>query len=300
MKKSDMLLLNSLDRLPTDVIKGYWTILKPRLSFLVVISTVLSFLYASDGTHTINHLLLLGFFGFLITGAANAFNQIIEVELDAKMDRTKARPLPTHIVSLREASVYAFFLVGVGLTGIFYMFNGLAAFLSLISFLLYVLVYTPLKQITPLSVLVGAFPGAIPILVGCVAASGNFLPEYLILFGIQFFWQFPHFWAIAWVLDDDYQKAGFYMLPFGRGKDTTAAYYIFIYTVAMVLVSMFPSFLHLVGPWYSAIASISGLFFLFLTLVHMKQLNNQSARRVMFYSFIYLPVVQLLLAFDKI
>jgi protoheme IX farnesyltransferase len=295
-----MFLADSPKQLDKEMIKAYWVILKPRLSFLVVISTILSYLYASEGNHSFLILLELGLFGFFITGSANTFNQIIEMELDSKMDRTKSRPLPTQTLSPKEAYIYGAILLFIGLLGLFLIFNVLATLLSFISFLLYVLVYTPLKRITPLSVLVGAFPGAIPILVGCVAASGNFYPDYLILFGIQFFWQFPHFWAIAWVLDDDYQKAGFFMLPFGRGKDSTAAYYIFIYTVAMVLVSLFPSFLQLVGVWYTSTATILGLFFLVLTVLHMRKLTNLSARRVMFFSFFYLPIVQLLLAFDKI
>lgn len=295
-----MLVLEKADRSLVVMVRSYWVILKPRLSFLVVISTILSFLYASDGGHSIWDWALLGLLGFLITGSANIYNQVIEMELDAKMDRTKSRPLPTQNLFPKEAIIYGALLLGIGIGGLLWKFNVLAAALSLVSFLLYVLVYTPLKRVTPLSVLVGAFPGAIPILVGCIAASGQFYPDYLILFGIQFFWQFPHFWAIAWVLDDDYQKAGFYMLPFGRGKDTTAAYYIFIYTVAMVLVSLFPSFLQLVGHWYTGVAISLGVVFLFLTLMHMKKLNNDSAKRVMFFSFLYLPVVQLLLAFDKI
>lgn len=295
-----MVVLESEERFILSMIRSYWLILKPRLSFLVVVSTLLSFLYATEGQHHFFDLLFLGFFGFLITGAANTFNQVIEVELDAKMDRTKMRPLPSQQLFAKEAIVYGGGLLLIGVLGLYWKFNLLAATLSFISFILYVLVYTPLKRISPLSVLVGAFPGAIPILVGCVSASGQFFPDYLILFGIQFFWQFPHFWAIAWVLDDDYQKAGFYMLPFGRGKDTTAAYYIFIYTVAMVLVSLFPSFLQLVGTWYTFTAIVLGLIFLILTLTHMRKLTNDSARRVMFFSFIYLPLVQLLLAFDKI
>lgn len=295
-----MLLLESEERFVMGMMRSYWLILKPRLSILVVVSTLLSFLYASESEPHIADLLFLGFFGFLITGAANTFNQVIEVELDAKMDRTKMRPLPSQQLFSKEAIIYGGVLLMIGLMGLYWKFNFLASILSFVSFVLYVLVYTPLKRMTPLSVLVGAFPGAIPILVGCVSASGQFFPDYLILFGIQFFWQFPHFWAIAWVLDDDYQKAGFYMLPFGRGKDTTAAYYIFIYTVAMVLVSLFPSFLQLVGSWYTLTAIILGMVFLMLTLLHMRKLNNESARRVMFFSFIYLPIVQLLLAFDKI
>lgn len=279
---------------------GYWTLLKPRLSLLVVLSTLLSYIYAMDEPVRISHMLLLGLFGFLITGAANIFNQVIEIELDAKMNRTRERPLPSQSMQARDASVYGIILVLTGVAGIGWCFNVNAAILSIVSFALYVFIYTPLKARTPLSVLVGAFPGALPILVGCVAASNAFYPDYFILFGIQFFWQFPHFWSIAWVLDEDYQKAGFRLLPFGRGKDSTAAYYIFLYTVAMLLVSLFPKFLHLVGNLYLWTAVVLGVGFLYVTIAHMRTLTDASARKVMFYSFFYLPLVQLLLAIDKI
>ena len=294
----------TLDRanIPTFAfMSAYWTLLKPRLSLLVVLSTLLSYMYAAELAEVrISMLLWLGLFGFIITGAANIFNQVIEVELDAKMNRTRLRPLPSQTLQGWEASLFGGILALVGIVGIGYYFNLSAALLSFVSFALYVFIYTPLKAKTPLSVLVGAFPGALPILVGCVAASNEFKPDYFILFGIQFFWQFPHFWSIAWVLDEDYQKAGFRLLPFGRGKDSTAAYYIFIYTVAMLLVSLFPAFLQLVGLWYLGTAVVLGLGFLYVTILHMRTLSDVSARKVMFYSFFYLPIVQLLLAIDKI
>ncbi len=279
---------------------AYWTLLKPRLSMLVVISTLLSYMYAVEEQAAAPDLVWLGVLGFLITGAANASNQVIEKELDAKMDRTKGRPLPAELLFPRQSAIFGSFLLFAGLLGLTLLFNPLAAGLSFISFVLYVFVYTPLKSRTPLAVLVGAFPGALPVLVGCVAASGQIFPDYLLLFAIQFFWQFPHFWAIAWVLDEDYQKAGFRLLPFGRGKDAYAAYYIFIYTVALVLVSLFPVFLQLTGLWYFAFAAALGFGFLLVTLLHLRKLSNRSAKWVMFFSFIYLPVVQLLLAIDKI
>jgi protoheme IX farnesyltransferase len=295
-----MLLANSGTAPYFSPMSAYWTLLKPRLSMLVVISTLLSFVYAIDEQVKYSDLFWLGVFGFFITGAANAFNQVIEKELDAKMDRTKRRPLPAELLFPRQSAIFSSVLLFAGLLGLTLVFNPLASGLSFISFVLYVFVYTPLKSRTPLAVLVGAFPGALPVLVGCVAASGQLFPDYLLLFAIQFFWQFPHFWAIAWVLDEDYQKAGFRLLPFGRGKDAYAAYYIFIYTVALVLVSLFPVFLQLSGLWYFGITILLGFGFLAVTLIHLKKLSNQSARRVMFYSFFYLPVVQLLLAIDKI
>lgn len=279
---------------------AYWKLLKPRLSLLVVLSTLLSFAYAVDTIPSFHIWLILGLSGFMITGAANAANQIIEKNLDSLMHRTRNRPMPTGQIAAGRAFVYSLALLIPGVAAIGHWFNPLAAFLSLISFALYAFIYTPLKPRTPLSVLVGAFPGALPVLVGCLAAGKGFQPDYFILFGIQFFWQFPHFWAIAWVLDEDYQRAGFRLLPFGREKDGTAAYYIFIYTVAMVLVSLFPSFLQLTGNWYTIIAAIGGIGFLWTTIRHMRQLDSPSARIVMFYSFFYLPVIQLLLAIDKV
>jgi len=283
-----------------EAMPAYWTLLKPRLSLLVVISTLLSYVYALENSPTIGSLIILGICGFLITGSANACNQIIEGELDSMMNRTRLRPIPTQTIDPLSAGIFSGILLILGLLGIGYYFNLTASLLSFISFALYVFIYTPLKPKTPLSVLVGAFPGALPILVGCIAASNQFYPDYFILFGIQFFWQFPHFWAIAWVLDEDYQRAGFRLLPFGREKDSTAAYYIFIYTVALVMVSMFPSFLKLVGTWYTVVTAFAGIGFLIFTIIHMRQLTVSSARKVMFYSFFYLPIVQLLLALDKI
>lgn len=278
---------------------AYWKLLKPRLSFLVVLSTLLSFAYAAEDNPPLKLWLILGVAGFLITGAANAANQLIETNLDALMHRTRQRPMPTGMIAPIQALAYAGLLLFVGSASIWYWFNPAAAFLSVISFGLYAFIYTPLKPKTPLSVLIGAFPGALPVLVGCLAAGGHFRADFFILFGIQFFWQFPHFWAIAWVLDEDYQRAGFRLLPFGREKDATAAYYIFIYTVAMVLVSLFPSFLQITGNWYTITAAIGGIGFLWTTIRHMRSLNTLSARVVMFYSFFYLPLLQLLLAIDK-
>jgi protoheme IX farnesyltransferase len=279
---------------------AYWKLLKPRLSFLVVLSTLLSYAYALDLNPGWKYWVILGLAGFFITGAANASNQIIEIRLDALMHRTRNRPMPTGSISNSSAFIYSLFLLAFGEFALYFYFNLNAALLALISYCLYAFIYTPLKPRTPLSVLVGAFPGALPVLVGCIAAGNHFYPDYFILFGIQFFWQFPHFWSIAWVLDEDYQRAGFRLLPFGREKDSTAAYYIFIYTVATVLISLFPSFLQLAGDWYTGIAAVGGIGFLWMAIRHLRFLTTETARGVMFYSFFYLPLIQLLLAIDKI
>ena len=279
---------------------AYWKLLKPRLSFLVVLSTLLSYAYALDVNPGWEYWVILGFAGFFVTGAANASNQIIEIRLDALMNRTKNRPMPTGAISSTNGLIYSICLLVLGELALYFYFNLNAALLALISYGLYAFIYTPLKAKTPLSVLVGAFPGALPVLVGCIAAGNHFYPDYFILFGIQFFWQFPHFWSIAWVLDEDYQRAGFRLLPFGREKDSTAAYYIFIYTVATVLISLFPSFLQLAGDWYTGTAAVGGIGFLWMAFRHLRFLTTKTARGVMFYSFFYLPLIQLLLAIDKI
>jgi protoheme IX farnesyltransferase len=266
----------------------------------VVLSTLLSYWYALDTSPGLFAWIVLGVAGFFITGSANAVNQIIEKKLDSLMHRTRNRPLPVGDIAFLPALFYSLILLVSGVAGIAIWFNIPAALLSLLSFGLYAFIYTPLKPVTPLSVLIGAFPGALPVLVGCLAAGNGFRLDYFVLFGFQFFWQFPHFWSIAWVLDEDYQRAGFRLLPFGRDKDASAAYYIFLYTVAMVLVSLFPSFLHLTGNWYTFSAALGGIGFLIATIRHMRNLTNQSARVVMFYSFFYLPVLQFLLAVDKL
>ena len=206
----------------TEKLKGYVQILKFRLSFLVAFSGAMAFIVAS---HTVNyvHLFLFVLGGFLVTASANIINQIKEVEFDKLMKRTQNRPLPTGVLTKKEATTFSLLLGIVGLTIHYFYLNPLTALLSLISLLLYGFAYTPLKRVGPIAVFVGAFPGAFPPLIGWVACTGTIMGTNLltgelemmglILFGIQFIWQFPHFWAIAWVGDEDYQRAGFKLLP---------------------------------------------------------------------------------------
>ena len=238
--------------------------------------------------------------GFFVTGSANILNQVIEIEFDKLMDRTKDRPLPTGQVSKFEALILSLFLGTIGLAIHLYLFNSLTFAFSLISLLLYAFAYTPLKRVGPIAVFVGAFPGAFPPLIGWVAASGAITPDALILFGIQFIWQFPHFWAVAWVIDDDYKKAGFKLLPSRGGKDSNTAFTIMTYTLFLIPLSLLPHFTGLTGITSAIIATVAGVLFLVQTFSLMRKCDRKSALKIMFGSFLYLPIVQIAYVLDKI
>jgi protoheme IX farnesyltransferase len=281
-------------------------LVKFRLTFLVVFSASISFLIGSqiitaanpDGViNWVNWAkLIVG--GFLITGAANGFNEIIEKDLDRLMTRTADRPLPARRMNNGQALVISL-LMGVCGTYLLGSLNLLTGFLSVFAIILYAFVYTPLKQKTPISVFVGAIPGALPPLIGYVAANPTIDQIALILFGIQFMWQFVHFWAIAWVLDDDYKLAGFRLLPTGK-RDRASAVVTFIFAVALVPVSILPTYYGHGGYYVGGVSLICSLIFLYQSFVLMRTLEIKSARQLMFGSFIYLPVVQLMFLFDFI
>jgi len=281
-------------------------LVKLRLTFLVVFSASISFLIgsqivtATNVNGVINWVnwakLIVG--GFLITGAANGFNEIIEKDLDRLMARTADRPLPAGRMTNGQALVLSL-LMGIGGTYLLGSLNLLTGFLSVFAILLYAFVYTPLKQKSPISVFVGAIPGALPPLIGYVAANPTIDQIALILFGIQFIWQFPHFWAIAWVLDDDYKLAGFRLLPTGK-RDRVSAVITFIFTLVLVPVSLLPTFYHYGGYYVGGVSLLMSLIFLYQSFVLMRTLEIKSARQLMFGSFLYLPVVQLMFLFDFI
>lgn len=279
-----------------DLIK----LVKFRLTFLVVFSASISFLIGSDVNGVINWYnwgkLIIG--GFLITGAANGFNEIIEKDLDRLMTRTADRPLPAGRMTNGQALVISL-LMGICGTYLLGGLNLLTGFLSVFAIILYAFVYTPLKRKTPISVFVGAIPGALPPLIGYVAANPTIDKIALILFGIQFMWQFVHFWAIAWVLDDDYKLAGFRLLPTGK-RDRPSAVVTFIFAVVLVPVSLLPTYYGYGGYYVGAVSLICSLIFLYQSFVLMRTLEIKSARQLMFGSFIYLPVVQLMFLFDFI
>jgi len=275
-------------------------ITKMRLSLSVVFSSIAGYFLAAD---TINYidLALLAAGGYCLVGASNAFNQVIEKDLDALMQRTKNRPLPSGRMLPFKALGLAIGMTILGLI-LLYLLNWRTAFFGSISIFLYVALYTPLKTRTPLAVLVGAFPGAIPFMLGWVAYTNYFGIEPGVLFMLQFFWQFPHFWAIAWMLDNDYKKAGFKMLPTGK-KDQGTAFQIVVYTLWMLLISLLP-FTHYTGALYlslyGAIAvGIVGLIMLYFAGDLMRKRDDQSARRLMLSSVFYISAVQLIYVIDK-
>lgn len=272
---------------------------KFRLNLLVVFSSGITYLLAlSESLQLVNFMFfLLG--AFFVTAAANTLNQLFEIDKDKLMKRTQGRPLPTGEISLEYARSFAMFMTIFGGVLLLVFANSLTFFLSMASLILYAFVYTPMKQVSPLSVAVGAIPGALPPLIGWVAVTGEFTTEALIVFGIQFVWQFPHFWSIAWILDDDYKKAGFRLLPTKDGRSLKTAFQIMIYTLLLIPVGMLPYLFGMTGRISSYIILVCGILFFVQTLYLMKECSNKEAKKLMFASILYLPIVQLALLLDK-
>ncbi len=281
-------------------LKIYVELVKLRLSFLVAFSAAFGYLLGHSGAINWVSFLSLAMGGFLISGSSITLNQIIEQVHDAKMKRTRDRPLPTGRISNQEALFYALLNAFVGLSLLAWQTNMLTLSLAILSMILYSFVYTPLKRVGPIAVFVGAIPGALPPLLGWVAATGAISHEALIIFGIQFIWQFPHFWAIAWIADEDYKKAGFKLLPGNGKKDLNTAINIMIYTLFLLPLGLLPTYFQLTGITSGIIATICGTLFLAQTFSLMKDNSRQSALKIMFGSFIYLPIVQLAYLIDKI
>ena len=280
-------------------VKALLELTKFRLSALVAFSGVMGYCL---GTSHIDwgHLVLFALASFAITGSANTINQIFEKDLDKLMKRTRNRPLPTGRLTVSEAIVWAV-LLGVLATAIFVAFFNLrAAALALFSLVLYGFVYTPLKRVGSVAVLVGAFPGAFPPMIGWIAATNHFGLEPGILFAIQFFWQFPHFWAIAWVADEEYKKAGFHLLPSEGGKDLNTAFQIMINALFLIPIGWLPYKLGMTGINSAFVATIFGVLFLAQTFHLMRKCNDKTALQLMFGSFIYLPIVQIAFLLDKV
>lgn len=281
-------------------IAAYAELLKPRLSMLVAFSCAFGYGLATQGHVDWSVLSTLTFAGFLLSGASVTINQILERDLDVLMVRTKNRPLPTGRVSVNEALVFAVVCMMISLIMLWKVSNPLTVLLSIASMAIYSFVYTPLKRVGPVAVFVGAFPGALPPLLGWIAATGSITHEALIIFGIQFIWQFPHFWAIAWVADDDYKKAGFKLLPSGGGKNLNTAIQIMIYTMFLIPLGLLPAKFGITGLDSAIVATVCGVAFFAQTFSLMKTGSRQSALRIMFGSFIYLPVVQIAYLLDKV
>jgi len=280
-------------------VKAYWELLKARLSFLVAFSCAFGFVLASPRVNWVTlFMLFLG--GFLISGASVIINQIIEKDLDKLMVRTMNRPLPTHRVSVNEAVTVSAVCLFIGVFILVGYTNLLTTILSVVSMVLYGFVYTPLKRVGPIAVFVGAIPGALPPLLGWTAATGAISHEALIIFGIQFIWQFPHFWAIAWVADEDYKKAGFKLLPSGGQKDLNTAVQIMIYTMFLIPMGLLPATFGITGINSAIVATLCGVMFFALTFSLMKSGDRRSALKIMFASFLYLPIVQIAYLLDKV
>lgn len=280
--------------------KAVLELTKARLNLSVVYSALAGYLLGAEViSWFVIFLVCIG--GFLVVGAANGFNQVIERLRDAKMDRTKKRPLPTARLTVFEAMV-ACTIMGLAGLWFLYLINPLTLGFGAFALFIYVLVYTPLKAHGPFAVFVGAIPGAIPALLGWVAATNDFDIEPGLLFAIQFLWQFSHFWAIAWIVDDDYKKADYVLLPSGY-RDRKSAIQIVLYTSFLIPVSLLPAFgmggtLFFTWPW-ALVIGIMGFVFLYFAMKLYRSHTIADAKKLMLYSIIYLPVLQLLYVIEK-
>ena len=294
------MLVSKVEHLKTNIFKDFFEITKSRLSISVVFSSITGYLLAAETVDTL-HILYLFLGGFCMVGASNTLNQVIERDYDAVMKRTQNRPIPKGRISISSAMIISVLMIIIG----FFLLNKLnfkTAFFSFFSILVYVSIYTPLKTITPLSVFIGAFPGAIPFMLGWVSVTNKFGIEPGILFMLQFFWQFPHFWAISWVMHEDYQKAGFKMLPTGR-KDRKTAFQITFYTLWMILISLIP-YTHYSGSLNltqdsALLILILGIIMLYFSIDLMVKKSNKAASKLIIVSIFYLSIVQLVFIFDK-
>jgi protoheme IX farnesyltransferase len=293
--------LHTLSGFPLVLTKAraYWELLKFRLSFLVAFSCAFGYVLGSPQVNWFN-LIMLFIGGLLMSGGSSAINQILEKDLDKLMTRTMTRPLPTNRLTVNEASWFAVTCLVAG-TAILIKFTPvITVLLSLLSMVLYSFVYTPLKRVGPIAVFVGAIPGALPPLLGWTAATGYIDYQALIIFGIQFVWQFPHFWAIAWVADDDYKKAGFKLLPSSGQKDVNTAIQIMIYTLCLIPLGLLPATFGITGINSAVVVTVCGVLFFSQTFSLMRSGDRRSALKIMFGSFLYLPIVQIAYLLDKV
>ncbi|MBO6494269.1 MAG: protoheme IX farnesyltransferase [Roseivirga sp.] len=281
-------------------IRSFVELMKMRLSLLVAFSSAFGYTLAMGGGVDWLQLAALFVGGWLISGASCTVNQVLEKDYDKLMKRTQTRPLPTERLNNSESLWFALFTAIAGISLLWASTNLLTVGLSVLSMILYSFVYTPLKRVGPIAVFVGAFPGALPPLLGWTAATGTISHEALIIFGIQFVWQFPHFWAIAWVADEDYKKAGFKLLPVKGEKDMKTAFQIMTYTLFLIPLGLLPTYFGLTGINSAVIATVCGVLFLASTIKLMKDQSRKSALRIMFGSFLYLPIVQIAYLLDMV
>lgn len=304
MQEDKTTIVNSTSFGLASKVKDYFQLIKFTLSFMVVFSTVVSFLIAPNEDHysrnRIISVLLLFVGGMLITGSANAINQVLEKKSDSLMKRTAKRPVASGRMSTTEASAFAIIAGAIGVFILWYWFNTASALVGLFSLFLYGFIYTPLKKVNSIAVLVGAIPGALPCLIGWVAATGGFELGGWILFAIQFLWQFPHFWAIAWLAHQDYTTAGFKLLPSDKGPTKFTALQTIIYSALMIPVGLLPYFVGITDIGTRGIISmivllLCNLWMVYVSVLLFKKMDIGSAKKVMFSSYFYLMIVLLAL-----
>jgi len=319
MDKTATIMPQSVSYTLASKVKDYFILIKFTLSFMVVFSCVVCYLLAPNIQFNLASVILLFFAGMCVTGSANAINQTVERKTDALMRRTADRPVAAGRMTVKEAWAFAIITGTVGIVIMWYWFNFASAIISLFSLFLYAFIYTPLKRVNSVSVLVGAFPGALPCLIGWVAGTGLISPfatfqgtlatgethtffNYggYILFAIQFLWQFPHFWAIAWVAHKDYQKAGFKLLPSEEGPTKFTAMQTVIYSMLMVPVGMLPYYFGISGILAFWILLVCNFWMVYVSINLVIKMNVAAARKVMFSSYFYLMIVFLALLLDKV
>jgi protoheme IX farnesyltransferase len=306
MPKENNTIANSASFALAAKVKDYFQLIKFTLSFMVVFSTVVCFLIAPNEQNIyrskVVSVLLLFVGGMLVTGSANAVNQIAEKDTDAKMKRTAKRPVASGRMSVNEATVFAVVAGALGVFILWYFFNYQAALTGLVSLFLYGFIYTPLKKVNSIAVLVGAIPGAIPCLIGWIAAFGDNPISWAggwILFGIQFLWQFPHFWAIAWIAHTDYTAAGFKLLPGDKGPTKFTALQTVIYSALMIPFGLLPYYMNIAGMVSLLIVLLCNLWMVAASIQLFIKMDIKSARMVMFSSYFYLMIVLLALFADR-
>lgn len=280
-------------------VQDYKMLVKFRLTMTVVFSSVMAYLIASQGVINWTAIVILSLGGFLVTGASNALNQVLEKDYDKLMKRTANRPLATGRMSVSEAVMAAGLMSVVGIT-LLALFNVWAAFFGMLALLLYAFVYTPMKRVSPIAVVIGAFPGALPTLIGVVAVEGELTMLGLVLFAIQFFWQFPHFWSIGWLGYEDYNNAGYKLLPSKDGQlDRNTGLQSFLYALFLLPIPLIPYFMGTSGVISAVVVLLLSVGYVVLSWNFYQQNDRKAALRVMFYSFLYNPLVLISLFLDK-
>ena len=281
-------------------LKAVPALFKLRLTSLVVLSSALGYLTGIPaGAFSGVDLALLCLAGLLVTGASNALNQVLEVEADSLMKRTAGRPLVRGVVNAGEVIALAGIAGATGIVMLWLVFGPLTGILGFLSLFMYVALYTPMKKLSSWAVFVGAFPGAFPPMLGYVAATGHFGLGPGLLFAVQFMWQFPHFWSIAWVLHDDYQRAGYFLLPSRQGRDRSSAFLILLYTLFLIPVGITPWLFGFTGRISMVVSILAAAWMAWPAFRLFFTHDVKDARRLMFASFLYLPLVQIAYALDR-